>query len=226
MTRTLLAFGLLLGATACPGDPSDPTDTAATEAASTGGTDGVSTTGVPTTDAATTATDATTTDGTATDATTTGGPEAGESCDCDPGLDDCGRVICPPVFALCMGDCADIQLSSPDDEASIACVLEALRDRTPGGISLILNQYEPLLSTIVVIKTFSDGSAWLFRREAEECMPMGFSATGPDAVVALREPAHFADCLADTDPVQRFLCARDPAEAVLTECAPRAELCE
>lgn len=205
--RTTLALGLLLGATACPGDPAGTTDGASTGPADT---DGASATGAPTT-------------GGSTD-TPTGGPDAGQTCGCDPALDDCGDVICDPVFALCSGDCADLSLGT-EDQDSLKCVLAALRDRTPGTVSLIRDGYDPLLSFAVVVRIFPDGSAWLFRREAAECMPMGFSATGPDAVVTLKEPAEFAACLADADPGAGFRCAQDPAGAVLAECAPRVDLC-
>ncbi|MEZ4449681.1 MAG: hypothetical protein R3B09_09385 [Nannocystaceae bacterium] len=228
MTRTSLGLSVLLSVTACTGDSTGTdttetaTETATDSASSTSGASSTETSGLTSTS---TSGDPSST-GSSDPTSSTGAPEAGQSCDCDPNLDDCGPVLCTPVFALCMGDCADLQLSSDEDEANIDCILEALRDRKPGAVSMLLDHYQPLLWTAVLVEIFPDGSAWLFHREAAECMPVGYSATGPDAVVQLKDPAYFAECLADPDPVQRFLCARDPAGAVLTECAPRAELCE
>ena len=147
--------------------------------------------------------------------------DAGMSCDCDIEAedDDCGPRPCDPVFALCGPACV---VSEPEP---LQCVLEALRDRTPGLVNWQFDDKVNSTYTVTAARVFPDGSAWLFRRSADICQPEGFNSSGPDSVVMLKDAAYFEGCLAEPDAFLRFKCLQGAVLEERTECAPYVENC-
>lgn len=168
--------------------------------------------------------------------TTTGGGEAlppgctcrepvedGMSCE-DLALTECeGEAICAALVGMCSRPNPDLYMCDPKyysyDEAILACMLEALRDRTPGKLEISVENdvcgLEGCGSNWTEITIVPDERA-VVRSCSTSPLWAESSSTSIDA---LAEPAHFDGCLALATVVERYECMR----AGLT---PGAALCE
>lgn len=197
------------------GTDKDDTATAATEAS---GDDGTAATGFATEDP-TEAPD--TTANSVTMPPDTDGEPLAPECACLADEATCGAELCPGVGLSCEEPSCE-----PDhpvnDEAALACALEALRDRKPGKVSWFthesLGQYA--YGTSVYIQ--ADGNAIVTRAGGADLC----NYWGPDTRAALKEPAYFADCLALATGRERFDCLTDGLGDELLVCIPEEQNCE
>ncbi|MFY0536579.1 hypothetical protein [Nannocystis pusilla] len=228
-TLCTLLGAVLLTAACGPGPATTTEATTGSTGDSTGTTtapDSTSETPTPTSTASTTSeatTDASTTTGT-TDASTTTGGECLVFTDDDPTN---GRVTtqstCGHEEALCPSDAALFSFengpdwddtASTDDLARVHCVLEALRQRTPGQVTYTLAW--PVLGSDVGSLEIA-GDFMIARREYAN----DFNYTYKEAVLWLEPPEVFAECRAKNTATAAWLCLRpyiNIIDALQPEC--------
>ncbi len=168
--------------------------------------------------------DSTTTSPTAgmTDTTTAGGRQGCECADeqgvagwlskaCDPEPPLCGMdaAAVSSCFADVDGPCSGFEAA---DEEQVTCMLTALRDRTPGSVTLLLSgtlrsEYHGLLIN-------SDGTAVKTTNTERDgmCIEEGIE------LGTLAAPAVYDACLANTDFKDRVRCLATPLESVIEVC--------
>lgn len=169
------------------------------------GESGAGTTGTATTGAVTTGADESATDV----AVTTGGPS---SCD----LPDVEDGVCGAVEVTCDGVQALV------DEAALACTLAAMRDRTPGRVSLSRCENAGQNSYHYVWTLRAEGTA---RRTLDGTFDF-CSVTGEDLLIQLAPPAYFTGCLDKADWQSRVACLTNSDNGVLVEtCDPGVDEC-
>jgi hypothetical protein len=157
--------------------------------------------------------------------TSTGAPEVlpdGCSCrDVDEDAFECSElatVACDGVLAC---DTITVQCARPNpdmyacegelayDEAALECALEALRDRTPGKLSIVAENaecgFEGCGRDEREIVVFASGDALV-----TSCSASPIGAEDADAELgALAEPAHFEGCLALAEAADRYGCLHE-----------------
>ncbi|MFY0539057.1 hypothetical protein [Nannocystis pusilla] len=117
-------------------------------------------------------------------------------------------------------------LCAPDhpvnDEAALACALEALRDREPGKVSWFIQESLGQYAYNTTVYIQADGNALVTRSGGADLCDY----SGPDTRTALKETAYFADCLALATGRERFDCLTDGLGDELLVCIPEEESCE
>lgn len=209
----LSRLGLLLCLAACGPDKTTSDSTSDGPTTSDTTTFGDTTFDDTTSDMPTTGTDPTTTSDDATDTGDTTGVEP--ACECP--AEDCGAAICDLVEQRCQqsDDCMNIP-EELVDEASLQCTLEALRDRTPGGLSWMRIISAGLVTDVVKVWVLDDGTAYVARAGNDD-----FDAyIGSDGYHVLEDPAYFAGCLAELDVIARLDCLRGGVLEQTQECVP------
>jgi hypothetical protein len=154
---------------------------------------------------------------------TSGGVEAPPAgCSCHEAVEDgstcedlartqCeGEVICEELYSMCTRPNPDLYMCDPAsftyDEAILACMLGALRDRTPGKLVISIENdicgFEGCGSNRTEITILPDDLA-----VERDCSTSPLGAEGSwSSLATLAEPAHFDGCLALATPPERYAC--------------------
>lgn len=149
--------------------------------------------------------------------------EDGSSC-ADLARTECeGEAICDELYSMCTRPNPDMYMCDPAsftyDEAILACMLEALRDRTPGKLVIASENdicgLEGCGSDRTEITILPDDLA--VERDCS-ASPLGAESSW-STLATLAEPAHFDGCLALPTPQERYGCLRSGITS-------GAELCE
>lgn len=103
-------------------------------------------------------------------------------------------------------------------EQALTCMLEALRDRTPGRLTYAVQNevcfLEGCAYRIGQISIVGDGLALV-----QDCEELAIGATASyDTLDTLAEPAYFEGCLALTPPAERYECMRGGIENGAVVC--------
>jgi hypothetical protein len=149
--------------------------------------------------------------------------EDGSTCEALAHTECDGEALCSVLYSTCTRPNPDLYMCDPAsvtyDEAILACILEALRDRTPGKVSMAIENDECGLEgcgrTHTELTILPDDVAV---RRSCIASPLGAEVSW-STLATLDEPAHFDGCLARPTPQQRFTC-------LLSGISYGADLCE
>ncbi|MFZ6182196.1 hypothetical protein [Nannocystis pusilla] len=134
-------------------------------------------------------------------APTTGDFPEGEQCTCggDPA---CNASICEPFVVGCeLEPCDPEAWWAVDDEAALACAIEALRDRKPGSIEWSRTfGFDTGTAERLIVRIRDDGTALHLRSFPDHC------TAGPFTHFTIEDAGYFESCLAEPDALARFLC--------------------
>lgn len=154
--------------------------------------------------------------GEGTDTDDPGGTSSGSTTEalpagCECAAPECTQELCAPaVYSEDEGNCDTIDTT----EEPLRCVLEALRDRTPGTVRWTDDTNCNQERREVELTIFADGTAW----QSESGHEFGYGSAGPIVVGALRPAEDFAACLASPEPEQWESCLRNTLQPEWTVC--------